>query len=289
VVSACGRVPSALSSVFRPVSSRVSDSPLADIVKRPRPLTSLASDAAEPDPIASLALHAPSIRSLARDTGYSERHLRRRLVAATGHTPKRLGRIGRMHAMLAAGRGESRARTAVEFGYHDESHMINDIRSVAGATPHEMLNGRFLQGMATSAATMPLMEQRVSMVRALAPSRPCGARICRAGRRGRRRHRPRRGRGRRDGHARTGREAVRLLRRVRRSGRPLLGGRVGTRLEALRRWIGRPRIDTLSAPWADGPAPRANGPIPTAGGRAKQFADRRRTGVRSPHPKAYGG
>jgi AraC-like DNA-binding protein len=119
--------------------------PLADVVK-PRSLISLAADAPEPDPIASLALRAPSVGSLARETGYSERHLRRRLLAATGHTPKRLGRIGRMQATLAAGRGESWARTAVEFGYHDESHMINDMRSLAGATPHELLNGRFLQG-----------------------------------------------------------------------------------------------------------------------------------------------
>jgi AraC-like DNA-binding protein len=119
--------------------------PLADVVK-PRSLISLAADAPEPDPIASLALRAPSAGSLARETGYSERHLRRRLLAATGHTPKRLGRIGRMQATLAAGRGESWARTAVEFGYHDESHMINDMRSLAGATPHELLNGRFLQG-----------------------------------------------------------------------------------------------------------------------------------------------
>ncbi len=120
--------------------------PLAEVV-RPRSLTSLAADAPEPDPIASLALHAPSVGWLARQTGYSERHLRRRMLAATGHTPKRLARIGRMQATLAAGRGDSWARTAVECGYHDESHMINDIRPLAGATPHELLNGRFLQGI----------------------------------------------------------------------------------------------------------------------------------------------
>jgi hypothetical protein len=59
-----------------------------------------------------------------------------------------------MQALLAAGRGESWARRAVEFGYYDESHMINDIRALAGATPQTMLaergaptrrRGRFLQ------------------------------------------------------------------------------------------------------------------------------------------------
>jgi AraC-like DNA-binding protein len=118
--------------------------PLAEVV-RPRPLLELAADAAEPDPIASLALHAPDVRTLARATGYSERHLRRRIFAATGHTPNTLRRIGRMQSTLAAGRGESWARSAATAGYHDESHMINDIRALTGATPRELLHGRFLQ------------------------------------------------------------------------------------------------------------------------------------------------
>ena len=45
-------------------------------------------------------------------------------------------------ALLAAGRGESWARRAVEFGYYDEAHMINDIRTLAGATPQAMLAER---------------------------------------------------------------------------------------------------------------------------------------------------
>jgi AraC-like DNA-binding protein len=80
--------------------------------------------------------------SASRDSGYSEQHLRRRLVAATGHSPRKLARIGRMQAVLAAGRGESWARTAVDFGYYDESHMINDIRALAGATPQTILTER---------------------------------------------------------------------------------------------------------------------------------------------------
>ena len=77
-----------------------------------------------------------------RDSGYSERHLRRRIMASTGHNPRKLARIGRMQALLAAGRGESWARTAVEFGYYDESHMINDVRALAGATPQMILAAR---------------------------------------------------------------------------------------------------------------------------------------------------
>jgi hypothetical protein len=47
-----------------------------------------------------------------------------------------------MQAVLAAGRGESWARTAVEFGYYDEAHMINDIRALADSTPEAMLSER---------------------------------------------------------------------------------------------------------------------------------------------------
>ena len=108
--------------------------PLADIV-RPRSLLDAVRDADRPDPLAAAALLQPDIKRLSRDSGYSERHLRRRLVATTGHNPRKLARIGRMQALLAAGRGESWARTAAEFGFYDESHMINDIRALTGATP----------------------------------------------------------------------------------------------------------------------------------------------------------
>ena len=115
--------------------------PLADVV-RPRGLLDAVRDADRPDPLAAAAMQQPDLKRLSRESGYSERHLRRRLVAATGHNPRKLARIGRMQALLAAGRGESWARTAVEFGYYDESHMINDIRALVGATPQMILAER---------------------------------------------------------------------------------------------------------------------------------------------------
>jgi AraC-like DNA-binding protein len=90
--------------------------------------------------VARAAYDARDIRALRRLTGYSERHLRRRVLAATGHGPKRLMRIARMQDVLRGGRGESWARTAAEHGYYDESHMANDIRELAGATPHALLD-----------------------------------------------------------------------------------------------------------------------------------------------------
>jgi AraC-like DNA-binding protein len=115
--------------------------PLKDVV-RPRTLLEAVRDAQPPDPLAAAALQQPDLKLLARDWGYSERHLRRRIVASTGHNPRKLARIGRMQALLAAGRGESWARTAVEFGFYDESHMINDIRALSGATPQTILGER---------------------------------------------------------------------------------------------------------------------------------------------------
>ena len=51
-----------------------------------------------------------------------------------------------MQRALSAGRGESWARTAVEHGWYDEAHMANDVRDLAGATPHALLRG----GLGTS-------------------------------------------------------------------------------------------------------------------------------------------
>lgn len=116
--------------------------PLSEVVRRPRPLRDHARDADPPDPLAAVALHTADVSALAREYGYSERHLHRRVLTATGHSPKRLSRIGRMQALLAAGRGPSWAQTATRFGYYDESHMINDIRRLADATPQTLLAGK---------------------------------------------------------------------------------------------------------------------------------------------------
>jgi AraC-like DNA-binding protein len=115
--------------------------PLSEVT-RPRDLLAAAAEADPPDPLAEAAMFQPDLKALARDTGYSERHLRRKVVTATGHSPRKLARIGRMQALLAAGRGESWARTAAEFGYYDESHMINDVKALTAATPQSLLAAR---------------------------------------------------------------------------------------------------------------------------------------------------
>ncbi len=113
--------------------------PLADVLGRVASLLDLVADAPAPDPLAEAAMRPGDLAALARESGYSARHLRRRLLAATGLGPKRLERIGRMQRALSAGRGESWARSAVEHGWYDEAHMANDVRALAGATPHALV------------------------------------------------------------------------------------------------------------------------------------------------------
>jgi AraC-like DNA-binding protein len=127
--------------------------PMTDVMPRFRSLERLAMDAAPPDPVVRAVWAASDVRRVARDSGYSERQLRRRLLAASGHGPKRLMRIARMQRLLLDGRGESWARSAVEHGYYDEAHMVNDVRQLVGATPHALLgDDRFFQVPMRSAA-----------------------------------------------------------------------------------------------------------------------------------------
>ena len=112
---------------------------LRDVAPRFQSLERLAADALTPDPLVRAVLNASDVSAVARESGYSERQLRRRIRAATGHGPKRLIRIARMQRLLLAGRSESWARSAVEHGYYDEAHMVNDVRELVGATPHALL------------------------------------------------------------------------------------------------------------------------------------------------------
>jgi AraC-like DNA-binding protein len=133
-------LPGAFPALFGVPASELIDQrvPLAEL-SGGRTLERAAANAAHPDPLAAAAMWATDLREVIRDSGYSPRQLRRRLLAATGHGPKRLQRIGRMQRLLRAGRGESWARAAADHGYYDEAHMANDVRELAGATPHSLV------------------------------------------------------------------------------------------------------------------------------------------------------
>ena len=117
--------PGAFPALFGVPASELLDEEL--VGRGPASLAAQAADAAPPDPLAEAAMRAVGAGSLSRESGYSPRHLRRRVLAAAGLSPARMARIGRMQRALSAGRGESWARTAVEHGWYDEAHMANDV------------------------------------------------------------------------------------------------------------------------------------------------------------------
>jgi AraC-like DNA-binding protein len=79
------------------------------------------------------------VSGAASTVGLSERQLRRRFEAAVGYGPKRLGRIFRFQRLLdlihAADDRIRWAELAIEAGYADQSHMINECLTLAGAPP----------------------------------------------------------------------------------------------------------------------------------------------------------
>jgi AraC-like DNA-binding protein len=102
---------------------------VADALDRPRPL---------------------GIASLAWELGYSERHLRRRVRAATGYGPKTLEQILRFRRTMEAVApvrvpGETGARVpdwsriAAEQGYADQAHLSRQVRRWSGASPRALV------------------------------------------------------------------------------------------------------------------------------------------------------
>jgi AraC-like DNA-binding protein len=77
---------------------------------------------------------------LAFDAGMSARQLRRLFLDQMGLTPKHFCRVIRFRHSLSHLRGAKRgdwAGVALECGYYDQAHFINDFREFSGYTPGE--------------------------------------------------------------------------------------------------------------------------------------------------------
>jgi transcriptional regulator GlxA family with amidase domain len=77
------------------------------------------------------------IENLAREIGWSRRHLSERFRVEIGVTPKTLARIARFEracALLKRAPGKI-ADIAVAAGYHDQSHLTRDWWALGGCTP----------------------------------------------------------------------------------------------------------------------------------------------------------
>lgn len=82
-----------------------------------------------------------AIGDIARHLEVSERHLSRVFRATTGATPKQFARILRLgRAVASAQRPDPNwAEIALDCGYADQSHMINEFKAMVGATPAALL------------------------------------------------------------------------------------------------------------------------------------------------------
>jgi AraC-like DNA-binding protein len=77
------------------------------------------------------------VPALADELGLSERQLRRRCLAAAGHTPKTLQRVLRLQRVVRAMDAGERdlARLAAEHGFADQAHLTGECTDLAGMPP----------------------------------------------------------------------------------------------------------------------------------------------------------
>ena len=81
---------------------------------------------------------AVPVGSLAREIGWSRRHLAARFREHLGLPPKPLARILRFERAAARLRaGAALADAALDSGYYDQAHFNRDFRAFAGVTPTE--------------------------------------------------------------------------------------------------------------------------------------------------------
>jgi AraC-like DNA-binding protein len=85
------------------------------------------------------------IGELARDLGWSRKHLAERFRDQVGLPPKTLARIIRFNAAVRRMRRSivpDWADVVADCGYHDQSHFLREFREFTDMTPREFLRGQ---------------------------------------------------------------------------------------------------------------------------------------------------
>jgi AraC-like DNA-binding protein len=81
------------------------------------------------------------MRSLARELGYSHKHMIGMFRDQVGMPPKRLARIVRFDRLVQylkrAGNG-TWADLALQFGYYDQAHLVREVKAFTGLTPTQV-------------------------------------------------------------------------------------------------------------------------------------------------------
>jgi AraC-like DNA-binding protein len=78
------------------------------------------------------------IRGLARELGYSQKHLISLFRDQVGLPPKLIARLVRFDCVLQhlkQGEPGSWAEIAARYGYYDQAHLVRDVRQFTGSTP----------------------------------------------------------------------------------------------------------------------------------------------------------
>ncbi|PBI88655.1 transcriptional activator FtrA [Variovorax boronicumulans] len=86
-----------------------------------------------------------ALREVAQAVGVGERRLQQLFHAHVGLSPRAWGRLARLHACLRALRLHSApawADMALDHGFYDQSHLVNEFRALCGVTPTEFLGRR---------------------------------------------------------------------------------------------------------------------------------------------------
>lgn len=75
--------------------------------------------------------------------GVGERRLQQLFYAHVGLPPRAWSRLARLHSCLRQLRGEASpawAAVAIDSGFYDQSHLVNEFRALCGLTPTEFLS-----------------------------------------------------------------------------------------------------------------------------------------------------
>lgn len=83
------------------------------------------------------------IAALAKELGWSERHLQRAFEHGVGMAPKRYARIARFAALrraMLSGKVASLADAAISYGFADQAHLTREVQRLAGSSPKALLN-----------------------------------------------------------------------------------------------------------------------------------------------------